>query len=135
MQQGYLTDGPNDGDVVRGAYGTNDANVGIRNNALDCPVGSANATHCPGTAGAGTGGFDFGDMGRVIAYNDDTDLPFFEVHADGEIWAETLWDLRHCAGQQPVGPALRGDRRAHREHDVPLPARRAARGYRRRPDA
>src|SRR6185295_9028392 len=24
--------------------------------------------------------------------------PAFEVHADGEIWAETLWDLRQAIG-------------------------------------
>ena len=46
---------------------------------MDCPVGSGDSA-CPG------GGFTFGDFGKVIG--------FPEVHADGEIWAQTLWDLR-----------------------------------------
>jgi subtilisin-like proprotein convertase family protein len=98
VQQGYVTDTAADGEIPLGEYVTNDTNTGVRFNALDCPVGSANATDCPGSAGAGTGGFDFGDMGKVIAYNGDTSFPFFEVHADGEIWAETLWDLRKTIG-------------------------------------
>jgi hypothetical protein len=57
----------------------------IRNQGLDCPVGSGSPA-CPGTPTAGPGGFTYGDFGRVV------DGP--EVHSDGEIWAETLWDLR-----------------------------------------
>jgi extracellular elastinolytic metalloproteinase len=57
----------------------------IRNQGLDCPVGSSSPA-CPGTPTAGPGGFTYGDFGRVV------DGP--EVHNDGEIWAETLWDLR-----------------------------------------
>ena len=45
---------------------------------------------CPGTAGAGPGGFTLGDFGHVGAA--------FNVHDDGEIWAETLWDLRRAVG-------------------------------------
>ena len=52
---------------------------------MDCPVGSAGPA-CPGSPGAGPGGYTYGDLGRVI------EQP--ETHADGEIWAETLWDLR-----------------------------------------
>lgn len=56
---------------------------------IDCPVGAA-ATACPGTKGAGTGGFTFGDFGTIIG------AP--EVHADGQIWSQTLWDLRTAIG-------------------------------------
>jgi hypothetical protein len=56
---------------------------------MDCPVGSTSAL-CPGTPGAGAGGYTYGDFGRIIG------AP--EVHADGEIWGETLWDLRKAVG-------------------------------------
>ena len=53
---------------------------------------------CPGDGTAGSGGYTYGDFGRIAGGQ--------EVHADGEIWAETLWDLRDA----PSGsgrPALR----------------------------
>jgi len=59
---------------------------GGRASALDCPPSTANGA-CPGTAGAGPGGFTFGDYGRVHPKGP-------ESHADGEIFAQTLWDLR-----------------------------------------
>src|SRR6185436_13790270 len=57
----------------------------IRTQPLDCPVGSA-SPRCPGTPGAGSGGYTYGDFGKILGGT--------EVHADGEIWGETLWDLR-----------------------------------------
>ena len=38
----------------------------------------------------GSGGYTYGDFGR--------DRGGAEVHADGEIWAQTLWDLRTAVG-------------------------------------
>jgi subtilisin-like proprotein convertase family protein len=93
--QGFVPDDPStNGDVVVGEYVTNNVDTGIRDNALDCPVGSG-PPRCPGSATAGPGGFTFADMGRVSSSGGN---PFFEVHADGEIWAETLWDLRTAVG-------------------------------------
>jgi subtilisin-like proprotein convertase family protein len=63
---------------------------GIRREALDCPVGST-APACPGTASAGPGGFTFGDMSNIGGIG-------FEVHDVGELWAQTLWDLRRALG-------------------------------------
>ena len=77
-----------------GAYATDNTTTGIRENAIDCPVGAASPS-CPGTALTGPGGFTYADLGRVDA---STGQPSFEVHADGEIWAETLWDLRRAVG-------------------------------------
>jgi subtilisin-like proprotein convertase family protein len=95
VRQGLVSDTDADGDVVLGAYVTNNPNTGIRENALDCPVGSTDAAHCPGTPSAGAGGFTYADLGRIIAAGPN---PYFEVHADGEIWSETLWDLRRVLG-------------------------------------
>ena len=57
----------------------------IRSQGLDCPV-FASAAACPGAGSAGSGGYTYGDFSKVDGEA--------EVHADGEIWAETLWDLR-----------------------------------------
>jgi extracellular elastinolytic metalloproteinase len=82
VQQGFEVDGGADGDVVS-AY------QGDRTEPIDCPVAS-NAVACPGAGAAGAGGYTFGDMGKILG------TP--EVHADGEIWAQTLWDLRRALG-------------------------------------
>jgi hypothetical protein len=60
----------------------------LRTQGLDCPVTATIA--CPGAGSAGAGGYTYGDFGRI------ENGP--EVHADGEIWAQTLWDLRDAVG-------------------------------------
>jgi subtilisin-like proprotein convertase family protein len=96
-EQGAITDTAAAGDELIGAYVTDDRRTGIRYNAVDCPVGDA-STHCPGGVGTGAGGFTFGDLGRIDGATADGTHPRFEVHADGEIWSETLWDLRQAIG-------------------------------------
>lgn len=87
--QGLESDAAGQGDVVLGSY---PVPGGIRFQALDCeappsPVVAA----CPAPpGGAGGGGYTYGDFGRVAG------IP--EVHSDGEIWAQTLWDLRRAVG-------------------------------------
>jgi hypothetical protein len=76
------------GDVNLGAY-TDPVPGMTRTESIDCPVGSSGAW-CAGTADAGhSGGYTYADYGKVIGQP--------EVHADGEIWAQTLWDLRGAA--------------------------------------
>jgi len=59
----------------------------VRTEGLDCPPGDAGPNdECPGTGTAGAGGYDYDDFAEV------GDAP--EIHLDGEIWAQTLWDLR-----------------------------------------
>jgi subtilisin-like proprotein convertase family protein len=91
--QGLIVDNQTAGSEteIEGDYVTNNAQTGIRFNAIDCPVG-VSSSHCPGTTTAGTGGFTYADLGKVS--NRGATRPYFEVHSDGEIWAETLWDLR-----------------------------------------
>jgi extracellular elastinolytic metalloproteinase len=90
--QGLELDTAAPGELVAGRY-EHDA---LRTQPFDCPIG-APASACPGTGTAGSGGYTYGDFGRVVG------TP--EVHADGEIWVETLWDLRtrliadHGAGE------------------------------------
>jgi extracellular elastinolytic metalloproteinase len=61
----------------------------VRTQPLDCPVlepGDTPSDACPGTPDVGPGGYTYADFGKIIG--------FPEVHTDGEIWGETLWDLR-----------------------------------------
>jgi extracellular elastinolytic metalloproteinase len=61
----------------------------IRTQGLDCPA-NAGGSQCPGAGLAGAGGYTYGDFGRIDSGP--------EVHSDGEIWGETLWDLRAAVG-------------------------------------
>ncbi|MFG1608137.1 M36 family metallopeptidase, partial [Actinoplanes sp. NPDC049265] len=85
---GYQSDTAKPGEVLVGRYVSNEQNL-IRTQPLDCTVG-ASADVCPGTEGAGAGGYTYGDFGKIIG--------FPEPHADGEIWSQTLWDLRAAVG-------------------------------------
>jgi extracellular elastinolytic metalloproteinase len=70
---------------------------GIRFQDADCAVTST-AQDCPAPAGtAGAGGFTYGDFGHIFRKP--------EVHSDGEIWLQTLWQLRGQLGS-PVTEAL-----------------------------
>ncbi|MDA0165128.1 M36 family metallopeptidase [Solirubrobacter ginsenosidimutans] len=76
------------GDVDMGAYVDASPRT-LRTQGLDCPVNVVAVT-CPGVGAAGSGGYTYGDFGKIAGG--------MEVHADGEIWAETLWDLRGAVG-------------------------------------
>jgi extracellular elastinolytic metalloproteinase len=79
--EGFEPDTAAPGELLAGKY----ENDRIRTQAWDCPVGAA-AGACPGSGSAGSGGYTYGDFARILNGH--------EVHADGEIWVETLWDLR-----------------------------------------
>ncbi len=88
VNTGQFVDREQDGDLRVGEYVGAGNNL-IRTEPMDCSVG-ANQARCPGTPGAGSGGYTYGDFGRV------GNGP--EVHDDGEIWGQTLWDLRNALG-------------------------------------
>jgi subtilisin-like proprotein convertase family protein len=85
--QGVRPDTGANGEMTIGAYLVAG---GFRNQGADCPVGAA-APECPGTGPGNRGGYTLGDLGSVESTG-------FEVHSDGEIWLETLWDLRRQLG-------------------------------------
>jgi extracellular elastinolytic metalloproteinase len=95
VNQGFQPDTAASGELRIGPY-VGWGNDLIRTQPLDCPAGGG-GSGCPGGAGTGAGGYTYGDYGRVIG------VP--EVHADGEIWGETLWDLRAAVGS-PVAESL-----------------------------
>ena len=78
------TDTATDGEIHMGAY----VGESIREQALDCRPSVASAK-CAG------GGFTYDDFGKIVGGP--------EVHADGEIWAQALWDLR-AALRIALGP-------------------------------
>lgn len=88
VQQGYQVDQPGPGDLLMSPYITGGA--GIRTQGADCTVGAA-ASACPAPRPAtGSGGYTYGDFGRIEGRP--------EVHSDGEIWLQTLWELRGALG-------------------------------------
>jgi hypothetical protein len=83
--QGFEPDDPLvPGEITIGKYLANGAT--FRTEATDCPRGSG-IPACPGSSTAGPGGYTLRDLGRVSPDG-------AQVHADGEIWAQTLWQLR-----------------------------------------
>jgi extracellular elastinolytic metalloproteinase len=99
----------------------------IRFEPIDCKIGMTAAQGCSGGAATGPGGFTYGDFGRVAGGP--------EVHADGEIWVQTLWDLRDALGSNraeglvtramelsPFNPSYLDERNAILQADVVLNA-------------
>jgi hypothetical protein len=84
----FFNDTAADGQLRVGEY-VGWGNDLIRTQPVDCPVGST-SPDCAGTPGSGPGGYTYGDFGKIIG------AP--EVHADGEIWVQTLWDMREAMG-------------------------------------
>jgi extracellular elastinolytic metalloproteinase len=83
VDKGWEADAPASGDVDMGDY-TDTTPHSIRYEPIDCPVSAPRAEPCP------KGGLTYADFGKVG--------PRPEPHADGEIWSETLWDLRAALG-------------------------------------
>jgi extracellular elastinolytic metalloproteinase len=77
VEEGFAPDTPAS-DVILGAYLGNGNSI-FRSKALDCPV-----------APDPCDGYTYGDLGTISGSGP-------EVHDDGEIWGQTLWDLREHA--------------------------------------
>jgi hypothetical protein len=81
--QGFETNTSKDGEILEGKYITGGS--GIRTEAMDCKVGATSA-NCP------AGGYTYGDFPTIGG------AP--EVHASGEVWAQTLWDIHEKFGHK-----------------------------------
>ncbi len=75
------------GELLEGKYVTGGGT--IRTQALDCRV-KAVSPNCVGLDGS-KGGYTYGDFPTIGG------TP--EVHSSGEVWAQTLWDLRERFGR------------------------------------
>lgn len=119
---GFASDGPGP-DVVMGGYeSTVPTGAGPRSQPLDCPANGGGAA-CPGSGNAGPGGYTYGDMGQVVRDQNGTGVP--EVHKDGEIWGEALWDLRAAIGHQAALGIIAGGQRLTPPNPSMLDARNA----------
>jgi hypothetical protein len=86
---GWFHDTPASGDAIVFRYSAGDQ-LAFRTAAVDCPVGVA-VDGCPGEGiPTEAGGYTYGDLGRILGYP--------EIHADGEIWVQTLWEAREALG-------------------------------------
>jgi extracellular elastinolytic metalloproteinase len=94
----FQRDTSRDGQVFEGQYlmgGQRDSTgklVPFRSMAIDCPVGSGSAA-CFDTYNPDAniqGGYTYGDL---VAIGGSA-----EVHSSGEVWAQTLWDIRKALG-------------------------------------
>ncbi len=89
-KQGFVKDRSTPGDVQVGFFTGGGSTKPIRTEGMDCPVGPSKPL-CRGAGNAGAGGYTLGDMGKIAQAQFGT---FPEVHADGEIWGQTLWQIR-----------------------------------------
>jgi extracellular elastinolytic metalloproteinase len=79
------------GDVQVGFFIGGGTTVPLRSEPMDCPrQNNSFGGVCLGGSTSHAGGYSYGDMGHIISGP--------EVHADGEIWAQTLWQLRAKVG-------------------------------------
>lgn len=100
--QGLQPDTAAPGEVDMGEY-TDSVPHQIRSQPMDCPV-AVGTPACPGGGTAGPSGYTYGDFSKVCGCGD-------EVHADGEIWGETLWDLRTAVGSSVAEALVTGGMR------------------------
>jgi extracellular elastinolytic metalloproteinase len=91
VSHGLIKDTKKPGQLLEGKYVAGGAHL-IRTMAIDCPR-NAHTKGCQSGAIAGVhGGYVYGDFSSIIG------IP--EVHASGEIWGQTLWDLRTKLGHK-----------------------------------
>jgi hypothetical protein len=91
IAQGYDADTSAIGDVQVGFFVGGGTTVPLRSEPMDCPAdGNSHGGVCPGGSSTGPGGYTYGDMGKIVGQP--------EVHADGEIWGQTLWQIHQQLG-------------------------------------
>ena len=88
VTKGFVKDTPANGQVFEGIYLS--GGEPFRTMAIDCAVG-ATKPGCARPFIPGTGGYTYADVADV-----DGGGP--EVHSSGEVWAQTLWDIRKELG-------------------------------------
>jgi hypothetical protein len=116
VHEGHLTDTPARGELQIGFYVESPG--GIRFKPIDCPVNPTETTAaCNGTpelVGPITGGYTYGDIVPMYALL--LPPPFAPLynegpHDGGEIWGETLWDIRTALGRETALALITGGMR------------------------
>jgi subtilisin-like proprotein convertase family protein len=112
--EGSLPDTAARGEVKTGSYVIGPG--GVRSKPIDCPA-NAGGVACDGYSGTPvTGGYTYGDL----AGTNNT-----SPHNGGEVWAETLWDLRAAVGRTAALTLVTGGLRLSPANPSMLDARDA----------
>jgi extracellular elastinolytic metalloproteinase len=90
VSHGFLKDTKKKGNLLEGNYVAAGQHL-IRTMAIDCPVG-ARTKGCTSGFDGRKGGYVYGDFPNIVGGP--------EVHGSGEIWGQTLWDLRTKLGHR-----------------------------------
>ncbi|MGA8248295.1 MAG: M36 family metallopeptidase [Nocardioides sp.] len=90
VTHGFMKDTAKTGQLLEGKYVAADQHL-IRTMAMDCPPGARSAGCTSGFDGR-KGGYVYGDFPTIVGGP--------EVHGSGEIWGQTLWDLRTRFGHR-----------------------------------
>jgi extracellular elastinolytic metalloproteinase len=91
VTKGFLKDTKKAGNLLEGDYVAAGQHL-IRTMAIDCPVGAKTKGCTSGFDPAVKGGYVYGDFPKIVGGA--------EVHGSGEIWGQTLWDLRKKLGHK-----------------------------------
>lgn len=89
VTNGFFKDTTKSGDLLVGKYVAADQHL-IRTMAIDCAVGASTPGCVSGFDPTVSGGYVYGDFPNIVGGP--------EVHGSGEIWGQTLWDLRTALG-------------------------------------
>jgi hypothetical protein len=84
VTHGFIKDTSKSGQLLEGKYVAANQHL-IRTMAMDCPPG-ATTNGCTSGFDGRKGGYVYGDFPTIVGGA--------EVHGSGEIWGQTLWDLR-----------------------------------------
>ena len=90
VTHGFFHDTKKVGNLLEGKYVAAGQHL-IRTMAIDCPVG-AKSNGCTSGFDGRKGGYVYGDFPSIVGSP--------EVHGSGEIWAQTLWELRKNLGHR-----------------------------------
>ncbi|ADB48927.1 M36 family metallopeptidase [Conexibacter woesei] len=103
VHEGHMTDTAAPGELTKGSYTSGPG--GSRTKPIDCPVDPAGRTAtCNGAPLRATvlGGYTYGDL--AVTNNE-------SPHNGGEVWAQTLWEIRTALGRQTALALITGGMR------------------------
>ncbi len=115
VHEGHIADTPAPGEVQLGYYVYSPE--GFRYKPIDCPVNAGGTAACNGTpelVASGFGGYTYGDIVPMYALL--LPPPFAPLytegpHDGGEIWGQTLWDIRTALGRETALALITGGMR------------------------
>jgi subtilisin-like proprotein convertase family protein len=116
VHEGARSDTAAAAELAVGAYATGGG--GVRAKPTDCPVNAAGVAGCNGHFGTGTvlGGYTYGDL--AVTNN-------VSPHSGGEVWGQTLWDIRSALGRTAANALITGGMRLSVDNPTMLDMRDA----------